>query len=238
MEKFNVSRLIGAPPGYVGYDEGGQLTERVRRKPYSVVLLDEIEKAHPDVFNILLQVLDAGELTDGSGRKVDFCNTILIMTSNLGTREAQKAVQFGFTGAEAVDYKKMAGKMMEEVKIAFRPEFLNRLDEIIVFRMLEREHIDQILSIYVEEINERMAERHIKIVLAPRARDFLIDKGYKPEVGARLLRRTVEKYVEDPLAEEILKGRFAAGATVQVISKNDELAFRELREKVALDDES
>ncbi|MFH1010005.1 MAG: ATP-dependent Clp protease ATP-binding subunit [bacterium] len=238
MEKFNVSRLIGAPPGYVGYDEGGQLTEKVRRKPYSVVLLDEVEKAHPDVFNILLQVLDAGELTDGSGRKIDFCNSILIMTSNLGTREAQKAIQFGFGGAETVDYKKMAGKMMEELKNAFRPEFLNRLDEIIVFRMLEREHIERILDIYIDEINERMAERHIKIVLAARARDFLIDKGYKPEVGARLLRRTVERYVEDPLAEEILKGRFATGATVQAICKNDELAFRELREKVPLDDES
>jgi ATP-dependent Clp protease ATP-binding subunit ClpC len=238
MEKFNVSRLIGAPPGYVGYDEGGQLTERVRRKPYSVVLLDEIEKAHPDVFNILLQVLDAGELTDGSGRKVNFCNTILIMTSNLGTREAQKAVQFGFSGSETVDYQKMAGKMMEELKNAFRPEFLNRLDEVIVFHMLERDHISQILNIYVEEINERMTERHFKVVLTTKARDFLIDKGYKPDVGARLLRRTVERYLEDPLAEEILKERFNPGATIQVICKNGELAFRELREKVPLDDES
>jgi ATP-dependent Clp protease ATP-binding subunit ClpC len=238
MEKFNVSRLIGAPPGYVGYDEGGQLTERVRRKPYSVVLLDEIEKAHPDVFNILLQVLDAGELTDGSGRKVDFRNTIMIMTSNLGTREAQKAVQFGFSGAESVDYEKMAGKMMEELKNTFRPEFLNRLDEIIVFRMLEREHIQRILNIYVEEVNERMAERHLKVTLTAKARDYLIDKGYKPEVGARLLRRTVERYLEDPLAEEILKNRFAPGATIQVIRKDGELGFREIREKVTLDDES
>ncbi len=238
MEKFNVSRLIGAPPGYVGYDEGGQLSERVRRKPYSVVLLDEIEKAHPDVFNILLQVLDAGDLTDGSGRKVDFRNTILIMTSNLGTREAQKAVQFGFSGAETVDYEKMAGKMLEEVETLFRPEFLNRLDEIIVFRMLAREHIQKILDIYIDETNERIEEQHFKVVLTPKARDFLINEGYKPEVGARLLRRTVERCLEDPLAEEILKGRFGGGATIQVILKNGELAFREQREKVPLDDES
>jgi ATP-dependent Clp protease ATP-binding subunit ClpC len=237
MEKFNVSRLIGAPPGYVGYDEGGQLSERVRRKPYSVILLDEIEKAHPDVFNILLQVLDAGDLTDGSGRKVDFRNTILIMTSNLGTREAQKAVQFGFSGAETVDYEKMAGKMLEEVKNLFRPEFLNRLDEIIVFRMLKREHIQKILDIYIDETNERIKEQHFKVVLTPKAHDFLIEEGYKPEVGARLLRRTVERCLEDPLAEEILKGRFGGGATIQVILKNGELAFRELHEKVPLDDE-
>jgi len=232
MEKFNVSRLIGSPPGYVGYDEGGQLTERVRRKPYSVVLFDEIEKAHPDVFNILLQVLDAGELTDGTGQKVDFRNTILIMTSNLGTREAAKSLEFGFSGASTVSFDKLSGKMLEEVKIMFRPEFLNRLDEIVVFKMLERESIDKILTMYVGEINKRLVERHLKLSLHQKARDFLIDQGYKPDVGARLLRRTVERFLEDPLAEELLKDRFSEGSTVLVSAKDDQLTFREQREKV------
>ena len=232
MEKFNVSRLIGSPPGYVGYDEGGQLTERVRRKPYSVVLFDEIEKAHPDVFNILLQVLDAGELTDGSGQRVDFRNSILIMTSNLGTREAAKSIQFGFTDGQTVDHAKTAAKMLEEIKILFRPEFLNRLDEIVVFKMLERDSIDKILSIYVEEINKRLAERVLKITLSQKARDFIIDKGYKPEVGARLLRRTVERLLEDPLAEELLKNRFSEGSTVLVSAKDEQCTFKEKTEKI------
>jgi ATP-dependent Clp protease ATP-binding subunit ClpC len=231
MEKFNVSRLIGAPPGYVGYDEGGQLSEKVRRKPYSVVLLDEIEKAHPDVFNILLQVLDAGELTDGSGRKVDFRNSILIMTSNLGTREAQKSSGFGFSGTTATDHSRMAAKMLEEVKNIFRPEFLNRLDEIIVFRMLSRDDILKILVIYVEELNQRLTDRNITITLSAKARDFLVDKGYKLETGARLLRRAVEKYLEDPLAEELIKGQFQDGGTVTVKVKGDELIFQEVNSK-------
>jgi ATP-dependent Clp protease ATP-binding subunit ClpC len=232
MEKFNVSRLIGAPPGYVGYDEGGQLTERVRRKPYSVVLLDEIEKAHPDVFNILLQVLDAGELTDGTGQKVDFRNTILIMTSNLGTREAAKSLEFGFSGVQTVAHDKLSGKMLEEVKNMFRPEFLNRLDEVVVFHMLERESIDKILSIYVEEINKRLTDRGLKLALDQKARDFLIDRGYKPEVGARLLRRTVERFIEDSLAEELLRNRFPEGSTIKVSAKEDQLIFKEKAEKV------
>ena len=232
MEKFNVSRLIGSPPGYVGYDEGGQLTERVRRKPYSVVLFDEIEKAHPDVFNILLQVLDAGELTDGTGQRVDFRNTILIMTSNLGTREAAKSMNFGFTDGQITDHVKVAGKMLEEVKTMFRPEFLNRLDEIVVFKMLERDSIDKILTIYVDDINRRLAERNLKIALNQKARDFIIDKGYKPEVGARLLRRTVERLVEDPLAEELLKSRFSEGSTISVSAKDEQCTFRERTEKV------
>ncbi|MBI5058586.1 ATP-dependent Clp protease ATP-binding subunit [candidate division KSB1 bacterium] len=232
MEKFNVSRLIGAPPGYVGYDEGGQLTEKVRRKPYCVVLLDEIEKAHPDVFNILLQVLDAGELTDGSGQRVDFRNAIMIMTSNLGTREAAKSMQFGFTEGNVVNHEKMSGRMLEEVKNMFRPEFLNRLDEIVVFKMLERDSIDRILLLYVEDINKRIVDRNLKLTLNQKAKDLIIDRGYKPEVGARLLRRTVERVLEDPLAEELLKGRFAEGSTIQVSAKDDQLTFRELREKV------
>ncbi|HEY3295175.1 MAG TPA: ATP-dependent Clp protease ATP-binding subunit [bacterium] len=232
MEKFNVSRLIGAPPGYVGYDEGGQLTERVRRKPYSVVLLDEIEKAHPDVFNILLQVLDAGELTDGTGQKVDFRNTILIMTSNLGTREAARSLEFGFTGPKVISHDKVQSKMMEELKNSFRPEFINRLDEIVVFRMLQRDSISDILSHYVEDINKRLTERNVKVTLSQKARDFLIDHGYKPEVGARLLRRTVERFLEDPLAEEILKNRFPEGTTIVAGAKEEELTFREKTEKI------
>jgi ATP-dependent Clp protease ATP-binding subunit ClpC len=232
MEKFNVSRLIGAPPGYVGYDDGGQLTERVRRKPYSVVLLDEIEKAHPDVFNVLLQVLDAGELTDGTGQRVDFRNTIMIMTSNLGTREAAKSLEFGFAGSKTISYDKLQGRMMEELRNSFRPEFINRLDEIVVFRMLERDSIDKILTIYVEDINRRLTERNLKVQLSPKARDFMIDRGYKPEVGARLMRRTVERLLEDPLAEELLKSRFPEGATIVANVKDEELTFKELTDKV------
>ncbi|MBK6764881.1 MAG: ATP-dependent Clp protease ATP-binding subunit [bacterium] len=232
-EKFNVSRLIGAPPGYVGYDEGGQLTEKVRRKPYSVVLLDEVEKAHPEVFNVLLQVLDHGELTDGSGQKVDFKNTILILTSNLGTREAANSVGFGFGGSQQSSHDKMSGRMMDEVKRMFRPEFLNRLDEIVVFNMLTKEAIETILTKYVDDINRRLKDRVLTVQLTAKARDYLVEKGYKPEVGARLMRRTVEKFVEDPLAEEILRDRFHEGSTIQVTVKGDELAFREFKEKIA-----
>jgi ATP-dependent Clp protease ATP-binding subunit ClpC len=233
-EKFNVSRLVGAPPGYVGYEEGGQLTEKVRRKPYSVVLLDEIEKAHPDVFNVLLQVLDAGELTDGTGQRVDFRNTILIMTSNLGTREAAKSLDFGFggSGPKAQSQDKIASKMLEEVKQAFRPEFLNRLDEIVVFNMLDEAAIDVILDQNIEEINKRLLDRHLTLSITPKVRESLIEKGFKPEIGARLLRRTVEKYLEDPLAEELLKGRFSEGSNVQVTMKGDVVSFREQKEKV------
>lgn len=226
MEKFNVSRLIGAPPGYVGYDEGGQLTERVRRKPYAVVLLDEIEKAHPDVFNILLQVLDSGELTDGSGRKVDFKNTILIMTSNLGTREATQATSYGFSkGKKGPDQKEVAAKMKEEMQRLFRPEFLNRVDEIIIFRMLERKDISKILDIYVNEINNRLKEHDLTIELTRGARDFICDEGYSIETGARPLRRAVERLLEDPLAEEILKGRFSHGSAISVARKGKGLVF-------------
>jgi ATP-dependent Clp protease ATP-binding subunit ClpC len=226
MEKFNVSRLIGAPPGYVGYDEGGQLTEKVRRHPYCVVLLDEIEKAHPDVFNILLQVLDSGQLTDGSGRKVDFKNTILIMTSNLGTREATQAAAFGFSkGPSGPDQKEVAAKMREAVGRLFRPEFLNRLDEIIVFRMLEREDIMKILDIYVAEINDRLREHGIRVELTRGARDHVCQEGFSLETGARPLRRSVERLIEDPIAEEILKGHMTPGCSVQVNRRAKGLSF-------------
>jgi ATP-dependent Clp protease ATP-binding subunit ClpC len=183
---------------------------------------------------VLLQVLDAGELTDGTGQRVDFRNTILILTSNLGTREAAKSLDFGFGGGgpQVQSQSKIAGRMMDEVKQIFRPEFLNRLDEIVVFNMLGQDAIEKILDQYVEEINKRLTERHLTVTLTPKAREHLVEKGFKPEIGARLLRRTVEKYVEDPLAEELLKGRFNEGSSISVTLKNNEIAFREHKEKV------
>lgn len=226
MEKFNVSRLIGAPPGYVGYDEGGQLSEKVRRKPYSVVLLDEVEKAHADVFNVLLQVLDAGELTDGSSRRVDFRNTVIIMTSNLGSREAKKSnIGFAESNTSTSSYKTMKSKMVKEAEDRFRPEFMNRLDETIVFRNLEKEHILQIEDIYLKEINERLVDREIKLEVTKNARDFIGDKGFSAQTGARTLRRAVERWLEDPLAEEMLKGNVQDGDTIKVRLKDDHLIF-------------
>lgn len=217
MEKFSVSRLVGAPPGYVGYEEGGQLTEKVRRKPYSVVLLDEIEKAHPDVFNILLQVLDDGMLTDSLGRRVDFKNTILIMTSNIGARDIKTQGGFGF-GVESTkdNYKTMKSTIEDAVKRVFNPEFLNRIDDTIVFHSLEREHIDKIIDIQMRELVKRMANLEITIQLSKQAREFLVDKGYDPAFGARPLKRALQKYIEDPIAEEILKNKFGQGSIIRV----------------------
>ena len=228
MEKFSVSRLIGAPPGYVGYEEGGQLTEKVRRKPYSVVLLDEIEKAHPDVFNILLQVLDDGLLTDSLGRRVDFKNTILIMTSNIGSRDIKFAGSFGFgTQSNKDKYQSMKGNIEDALKRVFNPEFLNRVDETIVFHALEREDIVKIVDIAAKDLIDRMTSMGITIDLTKAAKEFLANKGYDPAFGARPLRRAVQKYVEDPLAEEILKGTFANGSKVKVkfSKKAEELKF-------------
>ncbi len=230
MEKFNVSRLIGAPPGYVGYDEGGQLSEKVRRKPYSVVLLDEVEKAHPDVFNTLLQVLDNGEMTDGSGRRIDFRNTVIIMTSNLGGREAKKG-SIGFVeddGRDNTSYKEMKQKMLKAAEDLFRPEFLNRIDEVIVFRKLLREHILEIEDIYLADINRRLADRKIELELTGAAKDFLCERGYNMDTGARTLRRAVERHLEDPLAEEMLKGSVTDGSlvTVDVDKKEEKLIFK------------
>ncbi|MCX6133823.1 MAG: ATP-dependent Clp protease ATP-binding subunit [Ignavibacteriales bacterium] len=228
MEKFSVSRLVGAPPGYVGYEEGGQLTEKVRRKPYSVVLLDEIEKAHPDVFNILLQVLDDGILTDSLGRRVDFKNTILIMTSNIGTRDIKSTGAMGFgTKTEADKYSAMKGHIEDALKRVFNPEFLNRVDDTIVFHSLERQHILKIIDIASQDLIKRMAGMGIGIELTKQAKEFLSDKGFDPAFGARPLRRAIQKYVEDPLAEEILKGSFANGSTIKVRfnKKSEELRF-------------
>ena len=232
MEKFSVSRLTGAPPGYVGYEEGGQLTEKVRRHPYSVVLFDEIEKAHPDVFNILLQILDDGRLTDGLGRQVDFKNTILIMTSNIGAREIRKGGGFGFSrGDEKSDYESMKNRIMEEVKRIFNPEFLNRVDEIVVFRSLARDDMEKIIDIVIAEMLEKVSDRKIEIELTKGARELLADRGFDPVFGARPLKRTVQKYVEDPIAEEILKGCFTDGSVIRVKKKGDELEFEEVRRK-------
>jgi ATP-dependent Clp protease ATP-binding subunit ClpC len=216
MEKFSVSRLVGAPPGYVGYEEGGQLTEKVRRKPYSVVLLDEIEKAHPDVFNILLQVLDDGILTDGLGRRVDFRNTIIIMTSNIGVRDLKDfGAGIGFAaGPKKNDDEVMKSTIQSALKKAFSPEFLNRLDDVIVFNSLEREDIHKIIDLSLSKLFERIISLGYNVELTEKAKDFLSEKGFDPQYGARPLNRAIQKYLEDPVAEEILKGEMAEGSTI------------------------
>lgn len=209
MEKFNVSRLIGAPPGYVGYEEGGQLTERVRRRPYSVILLDEIEKAHPDVFNLLLQILEEGRLTDSYGRRVDFRNTVLIMTSNVGAEIIRKRVSLGFKEVtDDVSYEEMKDLLLEEVKKTFKPEFLNRLDETTVFRPLSKKDLNEIIDIEISYVNQRIIEQGFEIELGPKAKEFFIDKGFDPVFGARPLKRVIQRFLEDPLAEDIIKGNF------------------------------
>ncbi len=217
MEKFSVSRLVGAPPGYVGYEEGGQLTEKVRRKPYSVVLLDEIEKAHPDVFNILLQVLDDGILTDSLGRRVDFKNTILIMTSNIGTRDLKRTGGIGF-GTQSVkdEYGAMKSTIEEALKRVFNPEFLNRIDDTIIFHSLERPDLLEIVGIQVRELSKRISAQGITLELTKQAREFLAERGFDPAYGARPLRRAIQKYLEDPIAEELLKGKYPEGSIVRV----------------------
>jgi ATP-dependent Clp protease ATP-binding subunit ClpC len=231
MEKFSVSRLIGAPPGYVGYEDSGALTKAVRRKPYSVVLLDEIEKAHPDVFNILLQVLDEGHLTDNYGRLIDFKNTVVIMTSNVGARDMLKGRTLGFSqGDSRGDFERMAEKVKEEIGKVFNPEFLNRLDDVIVFHPLTRTHIAQIVTILLREVQSRLSEEELTLKLTPAASDFLVDHGYDEHYGARPLKRAVQKYVEDPLSEKILVGEFARGDEIEVDVAPDKerLAFRAL----------
>jgi ATP-dependent Clp protease ATP-binding subunit ClpC len=217
MEKFNVSRLVGAPPGYVGYEEGGQLTEKVRRKPYSVVLLDEIEKAHPDVFNILLQVFDDGILTDSLGRRVDFKNTIMIMTSNVGTKDLKRGGGFGFGASTSEnEYGAMKSTIEESLKRVFNPEFLNRIDEAIIFHQLEKQHIIDIVQIQVADLMKRMNSMNITLELTKQAREFLADRGYDPAFGARPLRRAIQRYLEDPIAEEVLRGKFGEPTTIRV----------------------
>jgi ATP-dependent Clp protease ATP-binding subunit ClpC len=240
MEKFSVSRLVGAPPGYVGHEEGGQLTEKVRRKPYSVILLDEIEKAHPDVFNILLQVLDDGILTDGLGRRVDFRNTIIIMTSNIGTQDIKSFGKgMGFTqdmpDGEDMNYQSMKSTVEDALKNVFNPEFLNRIDDVIVFHPLEKQNIFDIIDIMSEDLFERAEELGLKIEFDQSAKEFLTEKGFDPKYGARPLRRALQKYVEDPMAEDILHGEITEGDKVVIThpeEDEDELDFEVERREV------
>jgi ATP-dependent Clp protease ATP-binding subunit ClpC len=231
QERHTVSRLIGAPPGYVGYEEGGQLTEAVRRRPYRVILLDEIEKAHPEVFNTLLQVLDDGRLTDGQGRTVDFKNTVIIMTSNAGVEHIKREGPIGFatpksaTKAQRASYENMKEQVMAEVRKTFRPEFLNRLDDILVFHELSREQIGEIVELMVKDLQKRLSERKLKLELTKSAKNWLADAGYDPTFGARPLRRAIERYVENPLSSKILSGEYKEGDTVVVDLVDDELVF-------------
>ncbi|OGV69174.1 MAG: NDP-hexose 4-ketoreductase [Lentisphaerae bacterium RIFOXYB12_FULL_65_16] len=241
MEKFNVSRLVGSPPGYIGHGEGGQLTERVRRRPYSVVLFDEVEKAHPDVMHMLLQVLEEGQITDSVGYRIDFRNTIVVMTSNLGAAEIVRPSTMGFAAPPVgeADYQSMRVRLEDQAKRAFKPEFLNRVDEIVVFRQLGKTDIGEIVSLEVAKIQERLATRGIRLEYGDPVRDFLIDKGYKPEYGARQLRRVVEQYIEDPLSEEILRGALPEGARIVIEAGDGKLLFRpnEVPEKAVAESE-
>jgi len=230
MEKFASSRMVGSPPGYVGHDEGGQLTERVRRRPYSVVLFDEIEKAHPDVMHLLLQILEEGKLTDSLGRSVDFRNTIVIMTSNLGAELLRKGGSLGFMEqSESISYEKLREEMLEECKKVFKPELVNRIDELIVFRQLNRDDVVKILDLEVGKVAQRLAAKHIALQLTEEARNFLIEKGYDPQFGARPLRRAIERHLEDMLAEEILRGRVGPDG-VEVTSDGEKLVVAQLAE--------
>ena len=228
MEKHSVSRLVGSPPGYVGYDEGGQLTEKVRRKPYSVILFDEIEKAHPDVFNMLLQILDDGRLTDSTGRVVDFKNTVIIMTSNVGARDIVEPKKLGFGAQEenaARDYEDMKKNVMEALKKTFRPEFLNRVDEIIVFHPLSRDEIKQICGLMLNETAKRMEQNNINITFTDEVKDFLAEKGYDKTFGARPLKRTIQEHIEDKLAEGILDGKVKEGDSVSISYDGEKVVF-------------
>jgi ATP-dependent Clp protease ATP-binding subunit ClpC len=217
MEKFAVSRLVGAPPGYVGYDEGGQLTEAVRRKSYCVILLDEIEKAHPDVFNILLQIFDDGHLTDAKGRRVDFRNSIIVMTSNVGAELISKSRE--------QTYESMKEKLLDEMKKRFRPEFLNRIDAPLVFRSLTKEHIRKIVDLMLTSVTQQLTEKKIKLEVTDTAKDFLGEKGYDEVFGARPLRRVIQDMVEDKLSDDLLRGKFREGDTVVVDLEGEEIVI-------------
>ncbi len=226
MEKFNVSRLIGSPPGYVGHEEGGQLSEKVRRKPYSVVLFDEIDKAHPDVIHILLQIVEEGKLTDNVGRKIDFRNTVVIMTSNLGAHKVIQGKGLGFAPSDpSGDENRDREKLIEQAKKHFKPEFINRVDEIVIFRKLSREDLRSIVSLEIDKVKERLARKDLTLNITNKVLDFLIDIGYQPEFGARPLRRAIEKYIEDPLAEDVLKGVFKSASDIDVKVEDSKLKF-------------
>lgn len=235
MERFNVSKLTGAPPGYVGYEEGGQLTERVRKKPYSVILFDEIEKAHPDVFNILLQVLDEGVLTDSFGRKVDFKNTVIIMTSNVGARIIEKATPLGFQREKSdVIYDTIKENVLNELRKTFNPEFLNRVDEIVVFHPLEKKHLLSIIDLLIEETNKLLIEKELVLEVSQEVKEWIVDQYYKPTYGARPMRRAVQKVIEDPLSEEILKGKFKEVGKIKVLLESGTPVFVSVEEEPVL----
>jgi ATP-dependent Clp protease ATP-binding subunit ClpB len=223
MEKHTVSRLIGAPPGYIGYDEGGQLTEAVRRRPYSVVLFDEIEKAHTDVFNTLLQILDDGRLTDGHGRTVDFKNTVVIMTSNLGSQ--------WFNEPGLADEDETRHRVMEALRAQFRPEFLNRIDEVIIFHSLTREQIKEIVEIQIKGLKQRLDGRHMSVELTEAAKELVVEQGYDPTYGARPLKRTIQRRILDPLALKVLDGTFVDGDRIVVDARDGEIVFRQEQEE-------
>ncbi|MCP4133835.1 MAG: ATP-dependent Clp protease ATP-binding subunit [bacterium] len=236
MEKHSVSRLIGSPPGYIGYEEGGQLTEKVKRRPYSVILLDEIEKAHPDIFNILLQTLEEGELTDGSGTTVSFRDTIIIMTSNIGNREYQRSTRLGFMSS-GVDKDNNNDKVSDELKRLFNPEFLNRIDEVVYFHSLEKKHIKLIVTLMLSDLSERLEDKHLELVYSSGVKKYLIDKGFDPRFGARNLRRIIQNEIEDSLALELLKGKYAACTRVQVGMKGKSISFKILEKAAVPEDE-
>jgi ATP-dependent Clp protease ATP-binding subunit ClpC len=230
MERFAVSRLVGAPPGYVGYDEGGQLTEAVRRQPYSVILLDEIEKAHPEVFNILLQVMEDGRLTDSQGRIVDFKNTVMIMTSNIGAQHMAGGSVIGFQGEVKADeterqYEGMKNRIMEEMKHLFRPEFLNRVDEVVVFHQLTKAEILQIVDLMISRVRAQVVSQGMELEVSQEAKEMLGSEGFDPQYGARPLRRAIQRMIEDPLSEELLLGRFTEGDTIRAELEDGKIFF-------------
>jgi len=227
MEKFNVSRLTGAPPGYVGYEEGGQLTEKVRRKPYSVVLFDEIEKANPDVFHLLLQIMDDGHLTDSYGRNIDFKNTVIILTSNISSKALDKG-SLGFHDSDAdMSFDKMEKDLKQDLRKSFNPEFLNRLSEMIVFKPLTLENVTEILDIQLNQLNEQLIQQGLTLDMTEEAKHWLAEKGYDKNFGARPLKRAIQKHLEDILSDEMLKGRFKSGGVIEVGLVGDELVFTE-----------
>src|SRR5207245_2255059 len=240
-ERHTVSRLVGAPPGYVGSQDGRQLTEQVRRRPYCVVLLDEIEKAHPEIFNVLLQILEDGRLTDAQGRTVDFKNCVIIMTSNVGAPQIQRESGFGFRGVERerqeadAAYDRMKTHVMEELRRTFRPEFLNRVDEIIVFRPLSREQIKSIVNILMDRIRREIRGQGMSLTMTEAARDLLAGEGYDPQYGARPLRRAIQRLVEDPLSDDMLRGKFHSGDAIVLDAREGTVIFEKRREPVAAD---
>lgn len=232
MEKYNVSRLIGAPPGYVGYQEGGELTEKIRRKPYSVILLDEIEKAHPDVFNILLQVLEEGQLSDHLGHTVDFRNTVIIMTSNVGSKEIYSGASLGFSVSDDKNtFLDLKDKALSALKKVFNPEFLNRVDEVVVFHSLKKEQIGKIIDTMLDESRKQLEEKGMTFIIRESAKNLLIEKGYDEKYGARPLRRTIQREIEDPLANEILKGIFKKGSKIVINCHDKKIVFKEVLKK-------